>query len=157
MKSSYLFLPIILIFSLSSCQKEDNDPPNLPTEKSKLINKQFKLTDYKIIVNGNTYATINDLNTCSLDDLTTYKADNTTVKDAGQIKCNPQDPQQITFTYSINENIKQLIIHEIADTLYYTIKNNNGESFLLEHLEIDDFDSNGKMDTVMELKTYTKQ
>ena len=47
--------------------------------------------------NGVTINTFRDLLDCEIDDITRYESSGTAISDEGALRCNPNDPQTITF------------------------------------------------------------
>lgn len=156
--SAILFISISLL-SITSCKKDDDDDSKpAASEKSKLTNKNFKLTDAAITLNGTAIFTYADLDACSKDDLTKFLDDLTGTIDEGPTKCDPADPQQTSFTWSLVSNDKQLRIDDTGDITVYDIKINNGTVLKIEFNDLDnDYTGDGIKDNVLISQTYTKQ
>lgn len=66
------------MLSITSCSKDDDEktPPPLPSEKAKLTNRDFVVTDYVVTIIGSVYTTFSDLLSCQKDDITIFLDDN---------------------------------------------------------------------------------
>ncbi len=155
--SALLFISISFL-TISSCKKEDNkDSAPAGTEKSKITNKDFKMTDYNASLNGTPFMTYADIDACDKDDITRFLDDLSGTFDEGPTKCVPTDPQQTSFTWSLVSNDKQLRYDDNGDVIVFDIKINNGTTLKLESTEVDDFDNDGNNDILIETTTFTKQ
>lgn len=155
--TAILFVSISLL-TISSCKKEEDKPTPAPTEKTKLTNKDFKLTDANITFNGVSIFGYSDIDACSKDDLTKFLDDLTGTIDEGPTKCDPSDPQQTSFTWSLVSSDKQLRIDDDGDITVYDIKINNGTTLKIEFNDVDnDYTGDGLNDDVFISQTFTKQ
>lgn len=118
MKHLLLIFGVFLLL-LTSCQKENDDPNN--TKKDLLTSAAWKLVSFKVTVGTVTEEVFDTFEPCSTDDLITFRADNTVLLDEGLTKCEPDDPQNTTGTWSFSENETKLTINgEIATILALT-------------------------------------
>ncbi len=155
--SALLFISISLL-TISSCKKEDNkDSKPAATTKAKLTNKDFKLTDANLSVNTITVLSYADLDACEVDNLTKFMDDLTGTIDEGPTKCDPADPQQTSFVWSLVTNDTQLRIDDNGDISVLDIKINNGTTLKLEQIETGYFDNDSIIDNIVITFTYTKQ
>jgi hypothetical protein len=82
---------------------------------------------------------------CLKDDVTTFKADGTAKADEGATKCDPNDPQTSSLTWSLNSDDTKLTI----DTEQYTIVELTSSKIVLSIEQVD----NGK--TYLQSVTFT--
>lgn len=154
--SAFILLSISLL-SLNSCSKDEEEAPVPITVKSKIINKDYKMTDYTVSVNGVNLITYSDVQACAKDNLTKFLDDLTGILDEGPTKCDAGDPQQSAFTWTLVTNDTQLRIEDAGEVTVYNITINNGTTLKLEYNEVGDFDDDGVNDTGVIAVTYTKQ
>ena len=61
-KSTLLIFLGAALLTVTSCDKDDDATPEAPpTEKSKLTNKDFVISDYNVTLNGASYMTYSNL------------------------------------------------------------------------------------------------
>lgn len=154
---SALILFSISLLTLNSCSKDEEEEPAPITVKSKIINRDFRLTDYNVAVNGVSFLSYSDLASCFKDDLTKFLDDMTGIIDEGPTKCDAGDPQQSAFTWTLVTSETQLRIEDAGEVTVYNITINNGTTLKLEYNEVDDFDGDGVNDTGIVALTFTKQ
>lgn len=156
-KSTLLIFLGAALLTVTSCSKDDDTPDPPPTEKSKLTNKDFVVSDYNVVINGAVYETYSDLASCVKDDIIRFLDDNSGSVDEGNTKCDPGDPQTTHFTWAFQSSDKKLKIQSDGDATVYDIKINNGTTLKLEYTQVDDFDGDGQNDTGVISITYTKE
>jgi|SRR5690554_854851 len=163
MKKVFKFSVLVFIsaalITVTSCSKDDDDDPTPapPTEKSKLINRDFAITDYLVTLNGEVFQTFANLASCDKDDITKFLDDNSGIFDEGNTKCDPGDPQQTAFNWSFQSNDEKLKIESSGESTVYDIKINNGTTLKLEYSQVDDLNGDGQNDVVVASYTFTKQ
>jgi len=146
------------MLAVTSCDKDDDATPEAPpSEKSKLTNRNFVLSDYNVILNGDPFSTYSDLPSCVKDDITKFLDDNSGSVDEGNTKCDPGDPQTTHFTWAFQSEEKKLKIQGDGSSTVYDIKINNGNTLKLEYVQVDDFNGDGQNDTAVISLTYSKE
>lgn len=156
-RTSAFILMSISMLTLNSCSKDEVEEPAPITVKSKIINRDYRMTDYNVSVNGASFLTYSDLESCFKDDLTKFLDDLTGIIDEGPTKCDAGDPQQSAFTWTLVTNDTQLRIEDAGEVTVYNITINNGTTLKLEYNEVGDFDGDGVNDTGVIAVTFTKQ
>lgn len=156
-KTSALIFMSISLLTLSSCSKDEEEEPAPITVKSKIVNRDFRMTDYNVSVNGESIITYSSLEQCLKDDLTKFLDDWTGIIDEGPTKCDAGDPQQSAFTWTLVTNDTQLRIENGGEVTVYNITINNGTTLKLEYNEVGDFNNDGVNDTGVIALTFTKQ
>lgn len=92
------------IFTLSSCQKDDNLPV-LKTKTQLITQSPWKYSSaVRDGVNLDPF-----LQTCQKDNITTLAAAGTGTTDEGATKCNVADPQSVSFTWSFQSGETMLL------------------------------------------------
>lgn len=119
MKKRNTLLPILFFSVLGfavitgSCKKDKEDDPVTKTDL--LTSGSWKFTAFTVDPpypifddQGNIIGTSDDvlgnMDDCSVDDVHSFKADNTFIFDEGASKCDSDDPQSISGTWSFKTN-----------------------------------------------------
>lgn len=113
---NYLFLAAItaLTISLASCTKSDDKTTTpTPTKTELLTAKGWKITE--ATVNG--VDAFSNFDACERDNILTFKTNFTAITDEGATKCDPNDPQTITETWSFASNETKVILDGEEATL----------------------------------------
>ena len=156
-KTFALILLSTSLLTLNSCSKDEEEAPEQVTVKSKITGRDWKTTDYSVTVNGSAIITYADFDACVKDDITRFLNDFTGTVDEGSTKCDPGDPQQTAFTWTLVSSDTQIRYEDSGDITVYNIKINNGTTLKLEYEEVGDFDGDGSNDTGIVAVTLTKQ
>lgn len=121
MKKAFQLLPILaLVFSLSfvSCSSDDDGDDNpSKTTSEYLTSGSWKVSAMTIdpglnfggVVITDFFAQIP---ACTQDDLTNFQSDGTVVFDEGATKCNPNDPQTTSGTWTLASDNKTMTVKE---------------------------------------------
>lgn len=117
MKKVMLYAAIPTLLLLTACGKDDPIEPTASTKTSHLINGSWKLTTVVSDEDGNgTYET-DDFATfppCFTDNFIVFKANLQIEINEGLTKCDPNDPQIESGTWSLANNENNLVVN--ADT-----------------------------------------
>lgn len=116
MNKNLFAIALLLMGSLmltTSCDKDDD-----PKTNADLIVGTWKLTAYTVspelpFIGSNAYSQIPD---CSKDDLDIYEENSVFKVDEGPSKCNPNDPQTVTGTYTFNPDMTILTRNDGTET-----------------------------------------
>ena len=104
----YVLLVLTLGITLLSCSKDHGDDA---AKKDALTTGTWKLTGYMTdydkdgTYEEDSYAILAG---CEKDNIYTFQADGTEIVDEGPTKCIANNPQTRTFTWSFNDNQKEL-------------------------------------------------
>ena len=102
-----LFLIALGIAVFASCSKDD-DSKGEPTKTQLLTTVPWKYDTAGIDANGDgtidTALPDGTVEDCDKDNTFTFQADGTGTADEGPTKCDPTNPQTMTFNYSLNSN-----------------------------------------------------
>ncbi|MFZ9942645.1 MAG: hypothetical protein ACO3O0_03465 [Bacteroidia bacterium] len=108
-----LLLASFTLINLSSCSKDDDDnngggggTPSPTTNTTKLCNKNWKIVG--LTVDGTDLLPL--IPGCQLDNLFKFITDGSLVYDEGATKCDPNDPQTTSGTWSWASNETKLVI-----------------------------------------------
>ena len=101
MKLKFLLVCLLATTLFNGCKKDEEEPTTTPTtstNKTLLIDKNWKLTAYTVNPAYNLCGTpmtnlLGCVPPCSLDDITVYTTTNTYTIDEGASKCSAGDPQ----------------------------------------------------------------
>jgi hypothetical protein len=113
--SSLLFVSALTLL-MGSCKKETTNPTPAQTNTDHLTTSAWKHessgvdTDKDGSINVPLATLGVTLPACRLDNLLTFKKDNTAMADEGATKCNDSDPQSTNFNWSFADNEKSLNI-----------------------------------------------
>ena len=153
----YSLIALISI-SLFSCEKDDDTTePTTPiaqTNTEKLCGKNFNITDFTYIVNGNTITTGRDTNftpACEWDDITRLETSGIYTDDSGAIKCDTTEPQVLYGTWEFYDSETKLIFDKSPDGDTLNIITNDGTVLTLGNSYIE------MGDTIEFRFTYTAQ
>ncbi len=108
MKHLLLIFGIFAAILLFSCQKEQENTDN--SKKELLTSAAWKLVSFKVTVGSVTEEVFDTFEPCSTDGLMTFQPDNTVLLNEGPTKCEPDDPQITTTTWSFSDNETELTI-----------------------------------------------
>jgi len=114
-----LFTVLLLgaVVFISSCDKDDEPKPKTKTE---LISAHpWKITKFKVTQGTASFEDAPEA--CQGDDTETFEADGDYKFDEGATKCDPDDPQSGTGTWTFNSGETVLIISGGGLSLNYTI------------------------------------
>src|SRR5689334_21372937 len=110
---SSLLLLIILVLSFLSCQK-DSHAQSTPTNTDYITTSTWAYDTGGVDAdrNGTIDLAVNTSNytPCRLDNIVTFKKDNTGITDEGATKCSSTDPQTTSFNWSFADNETNLNI-----------------------------------------------
>lgn len=141
---SALLAAILSVGLLSSCDKDDDDDTvtaPTQTEKQKLVDKDFGITEFTASIGGVPFYTFADFDACDKDDIVHFRDDNSGYNDEGATKCDPADPQREAFTYELRElssgNKTITINYGPGDDETFTILSNTGTQLKLTATELD--------------------
>ncbi len=141
---SAILAAILSVSLLSSCDKDDDDDTvtaPTQTEKQKLVDKDFGITEFTVSIGGIPFYTFADFDECDKDDLIHFRNDNSGYYDEGATKCDPTDPQRESFNYELRElssGNKTLTIDDGGgDGETFTILSNTGTQLKLTASELD--------------------
>ena len=153
----YSLIALISI-ALFSCEKDDDDTaqitPATPTNTEKLCGKNFIVTDFTTIVNGDTIMTgldTNSFDACDLDDITRFETSGIYTDDSGAIKCDTTEPQILYGTWEFYDSETKLIFDKGPDGDTLNIITNDGTVLTLGNSYIE------MGDTIEFRFTYTAQ
>ncbi len=163
MKKQHNFSLIILLFSsliFTGCQDDDDEnrtPPTPPTKTDLITERNFGITDVLVTLNGDTLATLADIEECQLDDFMRFEKNGTGEDNAGTTKCYPEQNQSNPFSWQFTDSEGKLQIDYGMDDLnIYDIVTNDGTTLKLEQIEIFDLDGDGINDTYFYSLTMQK-
>ncbi|MFT3705462.1 MAG: DUF5004 domain-containing protein [Agriterribacter sp.] len=111
-KNIFLLLTVISIVSFSSCKKEDSK------SKTELLTAAaWKIKANYSIVGSTRTDLMPTMEACEKDNTYTFKTDNTVIFDEGATKCDDDDDQTDTGTWSLTENETKLILNGETSSL----------------------------------------
>jgi hypothetical protein len=132
-KKPILIILFFSILSFSSCKDDDDTGPMAllatPTNTEKLCAKNFILTDFTTIVNGDTMSTgldTNSFDACDLDDILRFETSGIYTDDSGAIKCDTTEPQILYGTWEFYDSETKLIFDKGPDGDTLNIITNDG-------------------------------
>ncbi len=109
------FLPFILIavLGLTNCKKDKS------TSTEILVSKTWKkaLNDKNTATNPTGTVIYSSFQNCEVDDTFNFGTDGKLLVNNGSVKCDQNETQNVTQTYSINRSTKELIINGVKYTL----------------------------------------
>jgi len=138
---SIAFLFVGSSLFLTNCKKDDKDPdpaPSGPAQSNtqRLTGKNFKLTALTISPSilglSNYYAQVPD---CEKDDLIRFDTPDIFKKDAGSVKCDPNEVQTKTGTWTWNTNETIITITMDGDSQSWTVTKNDGTTLKVKYTE----------------------
>ena len=146
-KKNILIIMFASILSFSSC-KDDDDASGTPaqveqTNTEKLCGKNFIISDFVFIQNGDTLTTgldTNFISACSQDDIWRFETNGIATIDDGAIKCDPADPQTDTSTWAFYDSETKIIFDAGLDSDTINIITNNGTVLTMSFSEIEQGD-----------------
>jgi hypothetical protein len=116
MNSKYLLIAIpVLLISIVSCKKKSDDDGSKAaalTEKA----WKYKSAGVDLDKNGSIDQSLpsGTMQPCMLDNLYTFKSDNTGTIDEGGTKCNTTDPQTTPFNWNFTDNQTSIFLQSSA-------------------------------------------
>jgi hypothetical protein len=115
---------ITLASLFSACDKDDEQKTEVLSKTDLLTSGQWKITAYTLTppmdLNGDGTPDSDGLAAmegCERDDLLIFSKDGTLIIDEGSTKCDPEDSQQESSTWSFQNNEAGIIIDEISGLL----------------------------------------
>lgn len=135
LKTLVVLLGTCALFTTSSCKKDDDAGP----DKVKILTDgQWQLTamtadpaiDWFGTPVTNVYA---QLPACIKDDLTIFKPNGTVNFDEGPSKCEPNDPQTTTGTWTFNTTLTILSVTQDGETESWDVSELKGNTFKAEY------------------------
>lgn len=156
MKKIYFPLFIIVLLFTQACRNDDDNQANL-SGFDRISDKDFVLTDFWMRANGITVSTYRDLFDCEVDNITRYESSGTAICDEGLLKCDPIEPQVITYFWSLISNDSKLIVDFGGPNLdVFNILLNDGNLLILESFTIEDIDGDGREESIIRTFTYER-
>lgn len=153
MKKLYFYLFIVIAMT-QACRSDDDNQNNL-SGFDRISDKNFVLTDFWMRANGVTISTYRDLLDCDVDNITRYESSGTAISDEGALLCDPNDPQTITFFWTLISNDSRLIVDFGGPNLdVFNILLNDGNRLILESFTIEDIDGDNREESVIRTFTY---
>ena len=103
---NYVLVAVVATALLGGCKK---DEMNAKTRATLLSSGSWKQTGAEYKVSGGAWANYySNIESCTKDDIITFKADGTLTLNEGQTKCDPSYPQVATGAWFFEENEKVL-------------------------------------------------
>ena len=152
----FAFFLVSVVMSTTSCDKDDDDSGKgkKSADNPGFTNKDFLIADYNISTNGYDIFTFADLEECDKDDITRFLDYNTGIIDTGSIHCDPDESQELPFTWSLISNGTQLDMYRAGMDQVFDIKINNEEVFKIELSETYEIDNAGNTETTVLTITF---
>ena len=99
----------LLLLSAASCKKSGSDAPAAKSKTVLLTQVSWKIQSVALDADKNNVADPNgdltsSLRACQMDNVYSFKSDNTGVMDEGASKCDINDPQTKAFTWLFKNN-----------------------------------------------------
>ena len=156
MKKLYFLLLIAVVLFTQACQSDDDNQDNL-SGFERISDRDFVLTDFLVRANGAPINTFRDLLDCDIDNITRYESSGAAISEEGLLKCDPQDPQTITFFWTLISNDSKLIVDFGGPNLdVFNILLNDGNRLILESFTIEDIDGDNREESIIRTFTYER-
>ncbi len=152
-----------LIISMSACSDDDSSTSVTPAAPSQtntelITEKNFVVTDYLLTVDGTTDETFADFDDCDKDDFTRFEKNGTAVDNEGATKCDPSDPQTVTYAWLFASNETKLELdYGMGNKEIFNILRNDGTTLKLDITEVTDWTGDGNDNSIIATITLTKQ
>lgn len=120
MKTTLIVLLLVITFSNTGCQKDDNNPIAGKTVTERLTQQTWILQEAGLDADKNGSVDQQDpyLQACRKDNLVTFISNGTGVNDEGATVCNAGDPQTIPFVWNLSNSDKNLTIDNTTVTIH---------------------------------------
>jgi hypothetical protein len=137
MNKNLFAIALFLMGSLmltTSCDKDDD-----PMTNEDLIIGTWRLSAFTVspelpFIGSNVYSQIPD---CTKDDLSIFEDNGVFKVDEGASKCNPNDPQTITGSYTFNPDMTVLTINDGSETESWDISEISDSQMVATYEESD--------------------
>lgn len=139
--------------------KDDDDGGNGASLSGfdKIINRNFRIIDLEVRSNGVIIADGRDLLNCELDNFNRYESSGTAITNYGLLKCDPNEPNEESYFWSLISNDTKLILDYGGPSLrVYNIILNDGSRLILERYTIEDIDNDGTLESIQTTTVYTR-
>ena len=103
-----------------ACSKKDNKPAKTKTDLLVQLNWKYDNSGFDTDKNG-TIDQNDPQDACITDNIYTFHSDGTGVADEGATKCDPNDPQTVSFTWELKTNDTILNAGDLSDNTDATI------------------------------------
>lgn len=141
-QSAIVILTVLFITTIVSCKKDDSTSPKTKTEiiSGKNFFMKALTVSPAVSING---IPVTDffvlLPACSTDDFTVYNANGTVTYDEGLTKCEPDDPQTQTGTWSFTENETKISETFDGETQSYNLIELTETTLKMSYSIVEDF------------------
>tara|TARA_R110000868_G_scaffold384650_1_gene652183 strand:+ start:568 stop:1044 length:477 start_codon:yes stop_codon:yes gene_type:complete len=152
----FLFLLVAIVFG-TSCQNDDDGDDVVLSGYDRIVDKNFRITDVEVRANGIILADRSFVFDCEKDDVTRYESSGTATTRYGVLKCDPNEPNEEFYFWTLISNDTKLILDYGGPNLrVYNIILNDGRTLILERFTIEDVDNDGTQESVQTRLTYSR-
>lgn len=156
MKNRILLFVCSVIFFGSSCNSDDDDNVVL-SGFDRMVDKNYRITDLLVESRRIVFYDSRDLLACELDDTYRFESSGTASTRSGALKCNPTEPNEELYFWTLISNDTKLIIDRNGlNVEEYDIVLNDGIRLVLIDYNIEDIDNDGQEEEVQTTTTYTR-
>tara|TARA_B110000503_G_scaffold138751_1_gene225564 strand:+ start:343 stop:819 length:477 start_codon:yes stop_codon:yes gene_type:complete len=152
----FLFVIIAIVFG-SSCKNNDEGDDVVLSGYDRIVDKNFRITDVEVRANGIILADRSFVFDCERDNITRYESSGTATTRYGALKCDPNEPNEEFYFWTLISNDAKLILDYGGPNLrVYNIILNDGRNLILERFTIEDVDNDGTQESVQTRLTYSR-
>lgn len=151
-----LFFLSALVFG-SSCRNDDDGNDNALSGYERIVDKNFSLRDVEVRANGVILFDRSTVFECERDNINRYESSGTATTRYGLLKCNPNEPNEEFYFWTLISNDSKLILdYNGPNVLVYNIIVNDSRNLVLERFSIEDVDNDGTLESVQSRFTYVR-
>jgi len=151
-----LFLLAVFVFG-TACNNGDDDNGVILSGYDKMVDKNFRLVGIEISANGQIIANGSNLLDCEKDNVNRYESSGTAFTRFGAMRCDPNEPVEDSYFWSLISNESKLILDYSGPSLrVYNILTNDGSRLTLERYTIEDIDNDGTQESIRTITWYSR-
>jgi|GEM_PF-6431473 len=157
MKYQFFLFLIIAIVSGTSCQSDDDGNNVVLSGYDRIVDKNFRITNAEVRANGIILADRSSVYECERDNINRYESSGTATTRYGILKCDPNEPNEEFYFWTLISNDTKLILDYGGPNLrVFNILVNDSRTLILERFSIEDVDNDGTQESVQTKLTYSR-
>ncbi len=157
MRNQILLFIISVITIGTSCNNDDDGDNVVLSGYDRIVDKNFRMTDVEVRANGIILASRSFVFECEKDNVNRYESSGTAITQYGLLKCDPNEPNEEFYFWSLISNDTKLILDYGGPNLtVFNIIVNDGRNLIIERYSIEDVDNDGTQESVQTVVTYAR-
>lgn len=157
MKNQFFLFLILAIAFGTSCKNDDDGDDVVLSGYDRIVDRNFRIVDAEVRANGVILLDRSRVFDCEQDNVNRYESSGTATTRYGVLKCDPNEPNDEIYFWTLISNDSKLILDYNGPNLQvYNLILNDGRNLILERFTIEDVDNDGTQESVQTRLTYVR-